>query len=79
MSAEDGDAAGLHVFSRRDGAIRHSWSDEITGQMADPEQDPRGAVEMDPLWLLLDTTPDGRGTDWYPQLTYETQPATDPG
>ena len=31
---------------------------------------PRGAVEMDPLWLLLDTTPDGRGGDWYPQLTY---------
>ena len=38
--------------------------------MADPGQDPRGAVEMDPLWLLLDTTPSGRGTDWCPKLTY---------
>ena len=38
--------------------------------MADPGQDPRGAPEMDPLWLLLDTTPEGRGTDWYPKLVY---------
>jgi len=44
--------------------------DEIGGDMADPDQDPRGAVEMDPLWLLLDTTPEGRGVDWHPQLTY---------
>ena len=50
--------------------IRHFWSEEIGGDMADPGQDPRGAVEMDPLWLLLDTTPEGRGTDWHPQLSY---------
>ena len=37
---------------------------------ADPGQDQRGAVEMDPLWLLLDTTREGRGTDWHPDLTY---------
>lgn len=35
-----------------------------------PGQNPRGAVEMDPLWLLLDTVPEGRGIDWQPQLTY---------
>ena len=23
-----------------------------------------------PLWNLLDFTPEGRGTDWYPSLTY---------
>ena len=38
--------------------------------MADPGQDPRGSPEMDPLWLLLDTTPGGRGSDWYPKLAY---------
>ncbi len=32
--------------------------------MADPGQDPRGAVEMDPLWLLLDTSPAGCGANW---------------
>ena len=70
VSADDADIPAYNVFTRRDGKIRHFWSDEITGDMADPGQDPRGAVEMDPLWLLLDTTPSGRGTDWHPKLTY---------
>jgi predicted dithiol-disulfide oxidoreductase (DUF899 family) len=70
VSRDDADMPAYNVFSRRDGVIRHFWSDEITGEMTDPGQDPRGAVEMDPLWLLLDTTPEGRGTDWSPSLTY---------
>jgi predicted dithiol-disulfide oxidoreductase (DUF899 family) len=70
VSAEDADMPAYNVFVRRDGTICHSWSDEIGGNMADPGQDPRGAVELDPLWQVLDTTPGGRGTDWYPQLTY---------
>ena len=70
VSAEDADMPGLTVFTRRDGAIRHFWSGEIGGEMADPGQDPRGQPEMDPLWLLLDTTPGGRGSDWYPKLAY---------
>ncbi|MBA2625369.1 MAG: DUF899 family protein [Acidimicrobiia bacterium] len=70
VSADDADMPAYNVFSRRDGVIRHFWTDEITGEMADPGQDPRGAVEMDPLWLLLDTSPEGRGADWHPQLMY---------
>jgi predicted dithiol-disulfide oxidoreductase (DUF899 family) len=70
VSADDADMPAYNVFTRRDGVVRHFWSDEIGGEMADPGQDPRGAVEMDPLWLLLDTSPEGRGTDWYPQLSY---------
>ena len=27
-----------------------------------------------PLWNLLDLTPEGRGTDWYPQLEYADRP-----
>lgn len=23
----------------------------------------------DPLWTILDTTPEGRGKDWYPRLS----------
>jgi predicted dithiol-disulfide oxidoreductase (DUF899 family) len=38
--------------------------------MADPGQDPRGSPDLDPLWLMLDLTPEGRGTDWYPKLQY---------
>jgi predicted dithiol-disulfide oxidoreductase (DUF899 family) len=71
VSAEDADVPGLVVFTRRDGTIRHFWSGEMSGEMADPGQDPRGSPEMDPLWLLLDTTPGGRGTDWYPKLAHD--------
>jgi predicted dithiol-disulfide oxidoreductase (DUF899 family) len=40
------------------------------GKTADPGQDPRGAPDLMPLWTILDTTPEGRGTDWYPKLDY---------
>jgi predicted dithiol-disulfide oxidoreductase (DUF899 family) len=70
VSADDGDMPGLSVFTRRDGAIRHFWSAEMSGEMADPGQDPRGAPDVDPLWTILDLTPGGRGTNWYPQLEY---------
>jgi predicted dithiol-disulfide oxidoreductase (DUF899 family) len=69
VSADDSDMPGYTVFTRRDGAIRHFWSEEMSGEMADPGQDPRGS-EVDPLWAVLDTTPEGRGTDWYPKLEY---------
>jgi predicted dithiol-disulfide oxidoreductase (DUF899 family) len=61
----------FNVFTRRDGTIRHFWSGEMTGDSADPGQDPRGAPDMAPLWNVLDCTPDGRGTDWYPKLDYQ--------
>jgi predicted dithiol-disulfide oxidoreductase (DUF899 family) len=70
VSAADADVPAYTVFTRRDGTIRHFWSEEMSGEMADPGQDPRGAAQMDPLWILLDTTPEGRGTDWYPRLSY---------
>ena len=60
----------LNVFTRHDGTIRHFWSGEMTGQTADPGQDPRGAPDPAPLWNVLDMTPEGRGTDWYPKLAY---------
>ena len=70
VSAEDEDMPGLTVFTRKDGVVRHFWSAEMSNEMADPGQDPRGQPEMDSLWLLLDATPGGRGGDWYPSLSY---------
>jgi len=70
VSAEDADMPGYNVFTRKGGTIRHFWSGEMSGEMADPGQDPRGAPDLDPLWTILDTTPEGRGTDWYPKLEY---------
>jgi predicted dithiol-disulfide oxidoreductase (DUF899 family) len=70
VNPEDADVPGFSVFSRRDGVIRHFYSGEMSGTMADPGQDPRGAPDLDSLWLMLDLTPEGRGTDWYPKLEY---------
>ncbi|MGN6571424.1 MAG: DUF899 family protein [Pseudolabrys sp.] len=64
------DWAGLHVFTRRDGTIRHFWSGEMDFSTADPGQDPRGAPDLMPLWTVLDTTPEGRDPGWYPKLDY---------
>jgi predicted dithiol-disulfide oxidoreductase (DUF899 family) len=60
----------FNVFTRRDGSIRHFWSGEMTNETADPGQDPRGAPDPAPLWMVLDATPEGRGVDWYPKLEY---------
>jgi predicted dithiol-disulfide oxidoreductase (DUF899 family) len=70
VNAEDADVPGFSVFVRRDGKVRHFYSGELSGAMADPGEDPRGAPDMDPLWLMLDMVPEGRGTDWYPKLEY---------
>jgi predicted dithiol-disulfide oxidoreductase (DUF899 family) len=69
-SPDGEDDAALNVFLRRDGKIRHFWGTEMTAKTADPGQDPRGAPDLMPLWTVLDNTPDGRGTDWYPKLEY---------
>jgi predicted dithiol-disulfide oxidoreductase (DUF899 family) len=70
VNPEDADVPGFSVFTRRDGIVRHFYSGEMSGAMADPGQDPRGSPDLDPLWLMLDLTPEGRGTDWYPKLEY---------
>jgi predicted dithiol-disulfide oxidoreductase (DUF899 family) len=60
----------FNVFTRRDGKMRHFWGGEMTGSTADPGQDPRGAPDLGPLWMILDSTPEGRGSNWYPKLEY---------
>ena len=70
VNAEDADEPAFNVFTRRDGVIRHFWSGEMGSVTADPGQDPRGAPDLMPLWTILDSTPEGRGSDWYPRLDY---------
>jgi predicted dithiol-disulfide oxidoreductase (DUF899 family) len=70
LSPEGEDGAAFNVFTRSDGAIRHFWSGEMGFETADPGQDPRGAPDLMPIWTILDSTPEGRGTDWYPKLEY---------
>jgi len=69
-SPDGDDIPTFNVFTRRDGGIRHFWAGEMSGDMVDPGQDPRGAPELAPLWNVLDTTPEGRDPNWYPKLHY---------
>ena len=68
VSAEDADMPGYNVFTRNDGTIHHFWRSEGGLATADPGQDSHDAPDMSGLWVILDTTPEGRGTDWYPKL-----------
>ena len=70
VEADGSDTPGFQVFTRRDGSIRHFWSGEMGFETADPGEDPRGAPDLMPIWTVLDATPEGRGTDWYPKLAY---------
>jgi predicted dithiol-disulfide oxidoreductase (DUF899 family) len=70
VSADDADMPAFNVFTRRDGSIRHFWSGEMGGSTADPGQDARGAPDLMPLWTILDSTPEGRGDNWYPKLEH---------
>ena len=68
---DDGtDTAATNVFTRRDGTIRHFWGAELGFESADPGKDPTTEPDLMVLWNVLDLTPGGRGTDWYPKITY---------
>jgi predicted dithiol-disulfide oxidoreductase (DUF899 family) len=59
-----------NVFRRDGGTIRHFWGSELLYAPSEPGQDPRHGDTLEPLWNLFDLTPEGRGTDWYPDLNY---------
>ena len=59
----------LDVWKKDGNKVRHFWAGE-SGESADPGEDPHGAPDPTPLWIILDLTPEGRGTKWYPKLEY---------
>jgi predicted dithiol-disulfide oxidoreductase (DUF899 family) len=68
--AEDGDQNSvIHTFVKRDGRAHHFYSSEMAFGPSDPGQNQRHIDLMWPLWNVLDLTPEGRGTDWYPKLS----------
>ena len=60
----------LNVFRRRDGAIHHFWGSELMFVPGEKGQEPRHVDFIWPLWNVLDATPEGRGKDWHPKLSY---------
>lgn len=69
-TAEGSQLPMLNVFRRDGEMIRHFWGSELLYAPTEPGHDPRHSDTIDPLWNLFDFTPEGRGTDWYPQLSY---------
>jgi predicted dithiol-disulfide oxidoreductase (DUF899 family) len=61
----------LTIFHRDGDAIRHFWSSELFYAPWDPGQDPRHVGTLEPLWNLLDLTPEGRPADWNEQFSYD--------
>jgi predicted dithiol-disulfide oxidoreductase (DUF899 family) len=60
----------LNVFHRQGGVIRHFWGSELFYASTDPGQDPRHVGTLEPVWNLLDLTPEGRPREWDEQLSY---------
>ncbi|MGO9767006.1 MAG: DUF899 family protein [Myxococcaceae bacterium] len=68
--AQDGSQNSIiHTFVRRAGRVHHFYSSEMAFGPSEPGQNQRHIDLMWPLWNVLDLTPEGRGTDWYPKLS----------
>ena len=69
-NAEGAQLPMMNVFTRRDGKIFHTWASELLFAPKDDAMQARHVDIVWPLWNLLDMTPEGRGTSWYPKLAY---------
>ncbi|HVI98863.1 MAG TPA: DUF899 family protein [Sphingomonas sp.] len=67
---DDGEGAAVLMWRRDGDKVRLFWAAEGGPETADPGFDPHLAPDPTPLWNVLDMTPEGRGTDWYPSLDY---------
>jgi predicted dithiol-disulfide oxidoreductase (DUF899 family) len=70
-TSEGGQMPSLNVFVRRGGKIHHFYCTELVFVPGERGQNQRHIDMAWPLWNLLDFTPEGRGTDWFPQLSYK--------
>jgi predicted dithiol-disulfide oxidoreductase (DUF899 family) len=61
----------LTAFHRDGDVIRHFWSSELLYAPSDPGQEPRHVGTLEPLWNLLDLTPEGRPAEWHEQFSYD--------
>ncbi|MFI5211634.1 MAG: DUF899 family protein [Ignavibacteria bacterium] len=61
----------LNVFRKTPEGIFHFYSTELLYVPEEKGQNGRHVDMIWPLWNLFDYTPEGRGTDWYPKLSYK--------
>lgn len=66
---KDWDEPVFTVFRKDGDTVRHFWGSELVYAPEEPGQHHRAGDLVDPLWGLLDMTPEGRG-DFNAKLTY---------
>jgi predicted dithiol-disulfide oxidoreductase (DUF899 family) len=69
-AGEEWDMPMLNVFRRHGKVTSHFWGSEMLYVPPEPGQEYRHNDALDPLWNMLDLTPEGRG-DFSPQLAYK--------
>lgn len=67
---EWGQMPAVNVFQKKSDAVYHFYNTELLYAPMEDGQEPRHADLIWPLWNLFDLTPEGRGSDWYPRLSY---------
>ena len=60
----------INVFRKTGEGIFHSYDAELFHVAPEPGQHPRHADLIWPLWNVFDLTPEGRGTEWFPKVSY---------
>jgi predicted dithiol-disulfide oxidoreductase (DUF899 family) len=63
------DTTMLNIFKKEGNDVFHFWGTELTGGPSDPGQDHRGVDMVNPIFNMLDFTPEGRG-DFYTKIYY---------
>ena len=58
----------LDVWTRQGEIVRHFWGGRRDGRHRGPGPGRGNVPDPEALWNMLDLTPGGRGTDWYPKL-----------
>jgi len=61
----------VNIFSKSPEGIHHTYNTELLYSPCDEGQNPRHVDSFWPLWSVFDLTPGGRGTDWFPSLSYD--------
>ncbi len=74
MFSESGDGdqmPAINTFTNTPEGIFHYYNAELLYAPSEKGQHPRHADPVWPVWNLFDMTPEGRGADWFPKLSYD--------
>ncbi len=67
---EQNQLPSINIFQKTADGICHFYNTELFFISPENGQDPRHADLIWPLWNVFDLCPEGRGSSWYPKLSY---------